>query len=113
MSDVEQPVNPVTGAPSRDMSGADFESASGEATLEHLGRLVALAVAGGSPVEISKGAYGIYATPEGGMHIVYRPKGVDEDAHLPIPPAMMRMMLAKGTGGGRLNQLKALIGLGS
>lgn len=57
-----------------------------------------------------RGVYSIYKTAEGGMHIAYRPEGTYEDQHLPVPPAMMAMMLAASEGKGPLGRFRALVG---
>jgi hypothetical protein len=59
---------------------------------------------------VVKGVYSIYKTEEGGMHIAYRPDGSEEDQHLPVPPAMMAMMLAASEGKGPLGRFRALVG---
>lgn len=57
---------------------------------------------------ISKGIYSIWKTAEGGMHIAYRPEDAEEDAHLPIPAAMVQMMIAASQGKGPFGRLQAL-----
>jgi len=57
---------------------------------------------------MSRGVYSIYKTAEGGMHIAYRPEGLDEDQHMPLPPAMMAMMIAASEGKGPLGRLRAM-----
>lgn len=57
---------------------------------------------------MSKGVYSIYKTTEGGMHISYRPEGTEEDQHLPVPPALMSMMIAASEGKGPLGRLRAM-----
>lgn len=57
---------------------------------------------------LSKGVYSIYKTDDGGMHIAYRPEGLNEDQHMPIPAAMMAMMIAASEGKGPFGRLRAL-----
>lgn len=57
---------------------------------------------------MSKGIYSIYKTEAGGLHIAYRPDGTDEDQHMPLPPAMVAMMIAASEGKGPLGRLRAL-----
>lgn len=57
---------------------------------------------------VSKGVYSIYKTPDGGMHISYRPEGAGEDAHMPIPAMMLQMMIAATEGKGPLGRLKSV-----
>lgn len=57
-----------------------------------------------------RGVYSIYKTADGGMHIAYRPEGAYEDQHLPVPPAMMAMMIAASEGKGPLGRFRALVG---
>ena len=56
-----------------------------------------------------RGVYSIYKTAEGGMHIAYRPEGAGEDSHLPVPPAMVAMMVAASDGKGPLGRMRALV----
>lgn len=62
------------------------------------------------PGRMAKGVYSIYKTADDGLHIAYRPDGATEDMHLPIPPAMVGMMLAAAEGKGPLGRLRALAG---
>ncbi len=64
------------------------------------------------PELLSRGAYSLYKTPDGGLHLAYRADGEEEDRHLPIPPAVMRMAEAAANGAGPFGRLKALAGLG-
>lgn len=57
---------------------------------------------------MGKGVYSIYKTEDGGMHIAYRPEGAGEDAHLPLPPALIGMMIAASEGKGPLGRMRAL-----
>ena len=57
---------------------------------------------------MSRGVYSIYKTPEGGMHIAYRPEGTDEDCHMPVPPPMIAMMIAASEGKGPFGRLRAI-----
>jgi hypothetical protein len=58
---------------------------------------------------LSKGVYSIYKTLAGGLHIAYRPEGAGEDSHLPVPPAMVAMMVAASDGKGPLGRMRALV----
>jgi hypothetical protein len=40
-----------------------------------------------APVVVHSGIYVLYATPEGGRHLVYKPDGEDVDQHVPDIPA--------------------------
>jgi hypothetical protein len=68
-------------------------------------RPVALAVA---PQPVSSGTYALYHTPQGGIHLVYRPVGAAEDQHLDVPPFVIKMA-SKAAGGGDLGPLGALL----
>ncbi len=57
---------------------------------------------------VARGHYSIYKAVDGGMHIAYRPEGAAEDAHLPIPAAMVAMMTAAAEGKGPLGRLRAV-----
>lgn len=59
---------------------------------------------------MSKGVYSIYKTTEGGMHISYRPDGTETDCHLPVPPALVAMMMSAAEGRGPLARLRAVAG---
>jgi hypothetical protein len=56
----------------------------------------------------SKGVYSIYKTPEGGMHIAYRPEDTQEDQHFEVPAPLMAMMTAAVEGRGPLGRLRAM-----
>lgn len=47
------------------------------------------AAAGAEPAPglLHSGVYAIWATPDGGRHVVYRPTGADADVHIPEIPA--------------------------
>ena len=71
------------------------------------------AIAAGEPVTIFRGMVSIYATPDGGMHVAYRSREAAEDSpdgHLPLPPALMRIIMAQANGTGPLGMAKALMG---
>ena len=57
---------------------------------------------------LSKGVYSIYKTKEGGLHIAYRKEGDEEDSHLPLPPAMVAMMIAASEGKGPFGRIRAM-----
>lgn len=51
------------------------------------------------PTPVSAGSYALYHTPAGGIHLVYRPFGAEEDQHLDVPPFVITMARrAAGTG---------------
>lgn len=60
------------------------------------------------PVPASAGSYALYHTPQGGIHLVYRPFGSEEDQHLDVPPFVIAMA-RKAAGGGDLGPLGALL----
>jgi len=60
------------------------------------------------PVPASAGSYALYHTPAGGIHLVYRPFGAEEDQHLDVPPFVIAMA-RKAAGGGDLGPLGALL----
>jgi hypothetical protein len=59
------------------------------------------------PAPVSCGRYALYETPGGGRHLVYRPDGEAEDAHVDIPPFIMNMAqrAMNGEGPGLLGKL--------
>lgn len=64
------------------------------------------------PELLSKGQYSLYRSPDGGMHLAYRAEGMDEDGHLVVPPAMVRMGMAAAEGKGPFGRLRALLPFG-
>lgn len=57
----------------------------------------------------SKGIYSVYKTPDAGLHIAFRPDGTEEDQHLEIPAAMMKMLIAASEGKGPLGMLRGMM----
>lgn len=55
-----------------------------------------------------KGVYSVWKDASGGMVIVFRPEGAEEDSHLPIPAPMIAMMMAASEGKGPLARFKAM-----
>lgn len=51
-----------------------------------------------APVLVMHGEFSLYETPQGGLHLSYRPDSADADKHIDIPPAMLRIakMMAEG-----------------
>lgn len=81
---------------------------------EDLAARIAEAQASGKPQVLYKGQVAIYATPEGGLHLAHRsadtPDG-EPDSHIPIPQAMLRLVLAQAQGNaGPIAMAKAMIG---
>lgn len=66
---------------------------------------VAALLLAAEPGKLFKGQFTVYKTPEGGLHIAYRLDGQEEDGHMPIPPALIKIALAAGTGKGPLAML--------
>lgn len=52
------------------------------------------------PVPFLAGSFALYLTPEGGIHVSYRPTGADADEHLELPPVMVAMARKFSEGGG-------------
>jgi hypothetical protein len=67
---------------------------------------------GPQPELLSRGKYSLYKAPDGGMHLAYRPEEAEEDLHLVVPAAMVRMAEAAAAGQGPLGRMKALMGFG-
>lgn len=67
-----------------------------------------------APELLSRGQYSLYKSPDGGMHLAYRAEGMTEDAHLVMPPALVRMAQAAAEGKGPFGRLRAMMpgGLG-
>lgn len=45
-----------------------------------------------APELLSRGQYSLYATPNGGAHLSYRPDGQDEDSHQEIPASIWQLL---------------------
>ena len=48
---------------------------------------------GGEPVQLGRGQYAIYQTPEGDGVISFRPDGQDHDQHQVVPARFWRVLL--------------------
>jgi hypothetical protein len=57
---------------------------------------------------VSKGLFSLYKTPDGGMLLAFRVEGAEEDQHLPVPAAMLRMLLSAAAGKGPLARIGAM-----
>jgi hypothetical protein len=44
------------------------------------------------PELLLKGAFGIFETPDGGIHLTFRIEGQDEDKHMEFSPMMLKAM---------------------
>jgi hypothetical protein len=51
-----------------------------------------------APTPIMHGEFSLYETPNGGLHLSYRPDGADEDKHIDIPPMMLKAAKMMGEG---------------
>lgn len=45
-----------------------------------------------TPTMLVKGAFGVFETPDGGIHLVLRMDGADEDRHMEFSPMMLKAM---------------------
>lgn len=63
-------------------------------------------IAANSPRILHKGVYTLYEKPDGTLRIQYRRSDKEEDDHLELPGALLRM--AKQMSEGKLNPLKAI-----
>lgn len=64
------------------------------------------------PVPTLKGTFALYALPDGGRLIAYRPDGEADSQHIPIPAVLIRMWEAQARGE-KINPLevvKAMMG---
>jgi hypothetical protein len=59
------------------------------------------------PVPLSQGTYALFETPNGGLHLVYHPKGAADDIHLEIPAFVVKLanQAASGHGGPDISKL--------
>jgi hypothetical protein len=69
-----------------------------------LGGLAEL-LAGAGPGRLCHGQFSVFKTVDGGLHVAYRLDGQDEDGHLPVPAAVIRMALAAASGRGPMGLL--------
>jgi hypothetical protein len=53
------------------------------------------------PEPLMNGRFTLYATPNGGYHIAWRPDGTDETQHIEVPQFIANM--AKNAAEGKLN----------
>lgn len=67
--------------PGPETPGPDAEQATLEGLFDQLAAM--------PPGELGAGRYRLYKTPEGGLHLVYRPDHLGADQHFPLPPAIM------------------------
>ena len=62
------------------------------------------------PVAVSKGTYALFQTPAGGLHLVYRVIGADQDTHMEIPAFVVTMATKAATGGGGPADIMKMLG---
>lgn len=60
------------------------------------------------PVLLLKGKFGIFETPEGGIHLVFKLEGQDEDKHMEFTPFMLKAMQMAFPGKGNPLQMLRL-----
>jgi hypothetical protein len=57
------------------------------------------------PTLLLKGKFGIFETPEGGVHLVFNLDGQDGDKHMEFTPVMLKMMQMAFPGKGNPLQM--------
>jgi hypothetical protein len=62
----------------------------------------------GDPALLVKGAFGIWETPEGGIHLVFRIAGDEDDKHMEFSPFMLKTMQMAFPGKGNPLQMLRL-----
>lgn len=62
------------------------------------------------PAPISQGTYALFQTPAGGLHLVYRVKGAEQDTHMEIPPFVVSMATKAAGGGGSPADVMKMLG---
>lgn len=50
------------------------------------------------PEPVMKGSFAVYALPDGGRVIAYRPEGEEQSTQIPIPAFMMKMWERQAAG---------------
>jgi hypothetical protein len=50
------------------------------------------------PAPMLAGKFALFETPDGGIHLAYRPDGADEDEHIDVPGIYVKMMKKAGQG---------------
>jgi hypothetical protein len=61
-----------------------------------------------NPTLLLKGAFGIWETPDGGIHLVFKLDGQDEDKHMEFTPFMLKAMQMAFPGKGNPLQMLRL-----
>lgn len=61
------------------------------------------------PAPFMRGRFSIYATVQGGYHLVWRAEGEAEDQHADVPPMIVK--LARKGGMNPMDALRALSGM--
>lgn len=66
------------------------------------------------PTPFLKGLFSMYHTPDGGIHISYRPEGAEEDEHIqiPAPVVMLATQMEAGQRPSMRQMMKMMAGLG-
>ena len=63
------------------------------------------------PEPLSQGTYALFQTPKGGLHLVYRAKGAEEDTHMEIPPFVVAMAQKMANGEGDPIGIAKMLGM--
>ena len=64
------------------------------------------------PTILHQGRYRLYKLPDGGMHVVYKMDGQDEEKHMEVPGQILSM--AEGLATGKMNPahiMKSIMGM--
>jgi hypothetical protein len=65
---------------------------------------------GAAPGRLLAGKFTVYKTDDGGLHVAYRVDGQEEDGHLPIPHAIIKLALSAASGRGPMGMLGRMMG---
>lgn len=62
------------------------------------------------PAPLVSGSFALYEMKDGGMHLVYRLMGSDQDVHQDFPAFVVKMAMQAAEGKGPLGHLNKMIG---
>jgi hypothetical protein len=63
------------------------------------------------PKLLHRGNYALWENPDGGLHLVYRPDGAEEDMHMPIPAPLIA--LSRRAAEGKISPIEMIKSMGS
>lgn len=64
-----------------------------------------------APVPFMRGVFALYDTPDGGIHLAFRPDDASEDQHQQIPAHIVNLARAAMENGGSLGPMEMISAL--